>query len=89
MNKVDQKEGERVMRQLILGLCLCGACLAVRGQAVVGGQPSNGAMPSYNNEAQRSSLRIRQYEPQGDAFVSENGSNRFTRAPMAAGPTIA
>ena len=68
------------MRQLILGLCLCGACLAVRGQAVVGGQPSNGAMPSYNNEAQRSALRIRQYEPHGDAFVSENGSNRFTRA---------
>ncbi|MBQ9357363.1 MAG: DUF4450 domain-containing protein [Prevotella sp.] len=42
-------------------------------------QAVQGALPSYN-DARRGLSRILQYTPQGDAFVCENGRNRFTRA---------
>ena len=45
----------------------------------VGAQLANGALPSYNDEC-RDLKRSLQYKPEYDAFVSENGKNRFTRA---------
>ena len=38
-----------------------------------------GALPSYNDGKQNVE-RTQQYFPEGDAFVCENGNNRFTRA---------
>ena len=43
------------------------------------GQTVAGALESYNTE-RSDTVRWLQYYPQGDAFVSENGHNRFTRA---------
>ncbi len=37
-----------------------------------------GALPSYNDGKEEK--RVQQYFPEGDAFVCENGNNRFTRA---------
>ena len=45
----------------------------------VGAQTVNDVLPSYN-DARRNVQRSMQYQPKDDAFVSENGTNRFTRA---------
>ena len=45
----------------------------------VGAQTVSGALPSYN-DARRGMQRSLQYKPQDDAFICENGTNRFTRA---------
>ena len=45
----------------------------------IAAQPVAGALTSYNDE-RRGMLRSLQYKPQGDAFVVENGENRYTRA---------
>ena len=39
----------------------------------------SGALPSYNVE-KRNARRTMQYNPEGQAFVCDNGNNRFTRA---------
>ena len=61
------------MRRLLLIVSLLAlSCLCGRAQIA-------GALQSYN-DGSRDTVRVQQYFPQGNAFVTENGHNRFTRA---------
>ncbi len=72
------------MKKLVLLAMLCGA-----GQIAMAQTTIAGALASYN-ESTRGKVRLLQYVPDGDAFVSEStlddflqgrrGANRFTRA---------
>ncbi len=59
-------------RPSLLTVLLATLALNVRAQIA-------GALQSYN-DGSRDTVRSQQYYPQGNAFVAENGHNRFTRA---------
>ena len=61
-------------RLLLTSSLLLSSWLCLEAQTTI-----SGALPSYNDD-RRGAVRFMQYFPQGDAFVNENGRNRFTRA---------
>jgi len=69
--------------RLFLGLCVLMAAMLVGARfSTVGAQTSSvpaGALTSYN-DADPTKPRVQQYKPEQNAFVCENGENRYTRA---------
>lgn len=64
------------LRSAYVFLCLLIASTGITAQKRIGDYIES---TSYN-DADRSSIRTQQYWPEGNAFVSRNGTNRFTRA---------
>ncbi len=62
------------IRRLLYLLLLLTCKNVMKAQTVI-----PGALPSYYGES-KGTERLQQYRPEGDAFVCENGKNRFTRA---------
>ena len=60
--------------QFLLFAAMLGWSMATGAQTTIAG-----ALPSYNDQV-AGTVRQQQYWPQGQAFVCENGRNRFTRA---------
>ena len=60
------------MKSWLLTFSLALACFSSSEAQIAG------ALPSYNDGKEEK--RVQQYFPEGDAFVCENGNNRFTRA---------